>query len=96
MRWGRSTPQRPDVCRPQVQPSHFCRNWALPMPNSSPPSGEQKQRPPKKFGLLKMMATNGPEAIQVVTETAAKVAKAAKRKDSYAKKLRALGVDLQN
>ena len=43
-----------------------------------------------------MMATNGPEAIQVVTETAAKVAKAAKRKDSYAKKLRALGVDLQN
>ncbi len=46
-----------------------------------------------KFGLIKAVANKGPKAIQVATETAAK---AAKRRDSYAKKLNALGVDLKD
>ena len=44
-----------------------------------------------KFGLIKAAANKGPKAIQAATETAAK---AAKRRDAYAKKLSALGVDL--
>ncbi|BCO29558.1 hypothetical protein MIZ03_4481 [Rhodoferax lithotrophicus] len=44
-----------------------------------------------KFGLIKVAAQKGPKAIQAATETAAK---AAKRRDSYAKKLDALGVNL--
>ncbi|MBC7916169.1 MAG: hypothetical protein H7Y28_00015 [Rhodoferax sp.] len=44
-----------------------------------------------KFGLIKTVANKGPKAIQAAAETAAK---AAKRRDSYAKKLHALGVDL--
>ena len=44
-----------------------------------------------KFGLIKAAAKKGPVAIQTATETAAK---AAKRRDSYAKKLLALGVEL--
>ena len=44
-----------------------------------------------KFGLIKTVANKGPRAIQAATETAAK---AAKRRDSYAKKLNALGVDI--
>ena len=46
-----------------------------------------------KFGLIKAVANKGPKAIQAATETAAK---AAKRRDSYAKKLTALGVDLSD
>ena len=46
-----------------------------------------------KSGLIKAVATKGPKAIQVAVETAAK---AAKRRDSYAKKLAVLGVDLKN
>lgn len=46
-----------------------------------------------KLGLIKAVAKKGPKAIQVAVETAAK---AAKRRDSYAKKLNALGVDLKN
>ena len=42
-----------------------------------------------KFGLIKAAGPKGPKAIQAATETAAK---AAKRRDSYAKKLDALGV----
>ena len=42
-----------------------------------------------KFGLIKAVANKGPKAIQAAVETAAK---AAKRRDSYAKKLNALGV----
>ena len=42
-----------------------------------------------KFGLIKAAAHKGPKAIQAATETAAK---AAKRRDSFAKKLDALGV----
>lgn len=42
-----------------------------------------------KFGLIQAVAKKGPKAIQVAIETAAK---AAKRRDSYAKKLDALGV----
>lgn len=45
-----------------------------------------------KFGLIQTVANKGPKAIQAAIETAAK---AAKRRDSFAKKLRALGVDLQ-
>lgn len=45
-----------------------------------------------KFGLIQTVANKGPKAIQAAVETAAK---AAKRRDSFAKKLRALGVDLQ-
>jgi hypothetical protein len=46
-----------------------------------------------KFGLIKTVAKKGPKAIQTAVETAAK---AAKRRDSYAKKLLALGVDLND
>jgi enoyl-CoA hydratase/carnithine racemase len=42
-----------------------------------------------KFGLIQVVAKKGPAAIQAATETAAK---AAKRRDSFAKKLNALGV----
>lgn len=41
-----------------------------------------------KFGLIKTVAKKGPKAIQAAVETAAK---AAKRRDSFAKKLTALG-----
>ena len=44
-----------------------------------------------KFGLIKAAANKGPKAIQAATETAAK---AAKRRDSCAKKLEILGVNL--
>ena len=44
-----------------------------------------------KFGLIQTVAKKGPKAIEVAIETAAK---AAKRRDSYAKKLTALGVIL--
>lgn len=43
-----------------------------------------------KFGLIKTVATKGPRAIQMAVETANK---AAKRRDAYARKLAALGVD---
>jgi enoyl-CoA hydratase/carnithine racemase len=46
-----------------------------------------------KFGLIKVAAQKGPKAVQTATETAAK---AAKRRDSYAKKLDALGVSLKD
>ncbi len=44
-----------------------------------------------KFGLIQVVAKKGPKAIQAAVDTAAK---AAKRRDAYAKKLSALGVDL--
>lgn len=46
-----------------------------------------------KFGLIKVAAKKGPKAVQVAAETAAK---AAKRRDSYAKKLDTLGVSLKD
>lgn len=46
-----------------------------------------------KSGLIKAVASKGPKAIQVAVETAAK---AAKRRDSYAKKLAVLGVELED
>ena len=46
-----------------------------------------------KFGLIKGLEKKGPKAIQVAVETAAK---AAKRRDSYAKKLSALGVSVKD
>lgn len=46
-----------------------------------------------KFGLVKAAAQKGPKAIQAAAETAAK---AAKRRDSFAKKLHALGVRLKD
>jgi hypothetical protein len=46
-----------------------------------------------KFGLIKAAAQKGPKAIQAATETSAK---AAKRRDSYAKKLDTLGVRLKD
>ena len=46
-----------------------------------------------KFGLIKAAANKGPKAIQAATETAAK---AAKRRDSFAKKLADRGVDLKD
>jgi len=46
-----------------------------------------------KFGLIKVVAQKGPKAIQAAIETAAK---AAKRRDSYAKKLDVLGVSLRD
>ncbi|MBB1075040.1 hypothetical protein HUU62_11535 [Rhodoferax sp. 4810] len=46
-----------------------------------------------KFGLIKAAAQKGPKAVQAATETAAK---AAKRRDSYAKKLKTLGVSLKD
>ena len=45
-----------------------------------------------KFGLIKAAAKKGPIAIQRAVETADK---AAKRRDSFAKKLAALGVDTE-
>ncbi len=46
-----------------------------------------------KFGLIKGLEKKGPKAMQAAVETAAK---AAKRRDSYAKKLSALGVSLKD
>jgi ATP-dependent protease HslVU (ClpYQ) peptidase subunit len=46
-----------------------------------------------KFGLTKAVANKGPKAIQAAVDTAAK---AAKRRDSYEKKLKALGVILDD
>ena len=46
-----------------------------------------------KFGLIKAVEKKGPKAIQTAIETAAK---AAKRRDSFAKKLEALGVSLKD
>ena len=43
-----------------------------------------------KFGLIQAAAHKGPKAIQAASETAAK---AAKRRDSYAKKLEVLGLN---
>jgi hypothetical protein len=45
-----------------------------------------------KFKLIQAVATKGPKAIQMAVETADK---AAKRRDAYAKKLAALGVELK-
>jgi hypothetical protein len=45
-----------------------------------------------KFGLIKTAANKGPKAIAVATEVAAK---AAKRRDTFAKKLADLGVGLK-
>jgi enoyl-CoA hydratase/carnithine racemase len=44
-----------------------------------------------KFGLIKAVEKKGPKAIQAAVETAVK---AAKRRDSYAQKLKLLGVSL--
>ena len=44
-----------------------------------------------KFALIEAVAKKGPKAIQAAVDTAAK---AAKRRDAYAKKLLALGVSL--
>ena len=46
-----------------------------------------------KFRLIKAVAGKGPKAIQMAVETAAK---AAKRRDSYAKKLADLGVNVSS
>lgn len=46
-----------------------------------------------KFGLIKAVEKKGPKAIQAAIDTANK---AAKRRDSFAKKLQALGVNLQD
>lgn len=46
-----------------------------------------------KSGLIKAAANKGPKAIQAAVDAAAK---AAKRRDSYAKKLDALGVSLKD
>jgi hypothetical protein len=46
-----------------------------------------------KFGLIKVVAKKGPVAIQAATQTAAK---AEKRRDSYAKKLIALGLSVKD
>ena len=46
-----------------------------------------------KSGLILVVAKKGPKAIQAAAETAAK---AVKRRDSYAKKLAALGVELKD
>ena len=46
-----------------------------------------------KFGLIQAAAHKGPKAIQAATETAVK---AAKRRDSFAKKLEILGVNLKD
>lgn len=46
-----------------------------------------------KLGLIKAATSKGPKAIQAATDTAAK---AAKRRDSLAKKLSALGVELRD
>ena len=44
-----------------------------------------------KFGLIKTLSNKGPKAIQAAVDTADK---AAKRRDSYAKRLKDLGVDV--
>jgi hypothetical protein len=46
-----------------------------------------------KSGLIQVVAKKGPKAIQAAVETAAK---AAKRRDLFAKKLKALGVDTKD
>jgi len=46
-----------------------------------------------KYGLIKVVEKKGPKAIQTAIDTAAK---AAKRRDSYAKKLAELGVVLSD
>ncbi|MDO8699155.1 MAG: hypothetical protein Q7J75_01805 [Rhodoferax sp.] len=46
-----------------------------------------------KFGLIKVAAPKGPKAVQAAVDAAAK---AAKRRDSYAKKLDTLGVSLKD
>lgn len=46
-----------------------------------------------KFGLIQAAAQKGPKAIQAAVDAAAK---AAKRRDSYAKKLDTLGVNLKD
>jgi hypothetical protein len=46
-----------------------------------------------KFGLIKAAEKKGPKAIQTAIDTAAK---AAKRRDSFAKKLEVLGVSLKD
>jgi enoyl-CoA hydratase/carnithine racemase len=46
-----------------------------------------------KFGLIKAVEHKGPKAIQAAVETASK---AAKRRDSHAKKLTVLGVSLKD
>lgn len=46
-----------------------------------------------KSGLIKAAAKKGPKAIQAAIDAAAK---AAKRRDAYAKKLDALGVSLKD
>lgn len=46
-----------------------------------------------KFGLIKAAAQKGPKAVQAAAETAAK---ATRRRDSFAKKLDALGVSLKD
>lgn len=45
-----------------------------------------------KHSLIQTVARKGPKAIQAAVDTAAK---AAKRRDAYAAKLQALGVDVQ-
>ena len=45
-----------------------------------------------KFGLIKAAEKKGPKAIQTAIDTAAK---AAKRRDSFAKKLEVLGVNFK-
>ncbi|MBT3068109.1 hypothetical protein [Rhodoferax sp. U11-2br] len=46
-----------------------------------------------KFGLIKAAAKKGPKAVHAATETAAK---AAKRRNSYAKRLETLGVSIKD
>ena len=46
-----------------------------------------------KFSLIQVVAKKGPKAIEAAVETAAK---AAKRRDAFAKKLATLGVVLQD
>ena len=46
-----------------------------------------------KFGLIKAAAQKGPKAVQAAAETAAK---AAKRRDSYAKTLDTVGLSLKD
>ena len=46
-----------------------------------------------KFGLIKAAGKKGPKAIETAIETAAK---AAKRRDSFAKKLSTLGVSFKD
>ncbi|MBA4327711.1 MAG: hypothetical protein C0428_05745 [Polaromonas sp.] len=46
-----------------------------------------------KFGLIRLVATKGPKAIQAAMAAAGK---AAKRRDSYARKLAELGVNFKD